>query len=63
MPGALEVIDFNGRYHVEPSTRTVVQAVPVDKTVAEQEEHIKELRVVEEAKRNKQALVINAHQV
>lgn len=27
MPGALEVIDFNGRYHVEPSTRTVVQAV------------------------------------
>ncbi|MEZ4426845.1 MAG: hypothetical protein R3A51_04030 [Nannocystaceae bacterium] len=38
----------------------VRERVAVDKTVAEQEEHIKELRVVEEAKRNKQALVINA---
>lgn len=36
------------------------ERIVVDKTVAEQEEKIKELRVVEEARRNKEALIINA---
>lgn len=36
------------------------ERIAVEKTVAEQEEQIKELRVVEEAKRNKQATVIQA---
>ncbi len=36
------------------------ERIAVEKTVAVQEEQIKELRVVEEAKRNKQALVIQA---
>lgn len=38
----------------------VRERIAVEKTVAEQEEKINELRVVEEAKRNKQALVIAA---
>lgn len=36
------------------------ERIVVDKTVAEQEEKIKELRIVEEARRNKEALIINA---
>lgn len=36
------------------------ERIAVDKTVAEQEEKIKELRVLEEARRNKEALIINA---
>ena len=38
----------------------VRERITVEKTVAEQEEAIKRIRVVEEAKRNKEAVVINA---
>ncbi|MEV6522519.1 flotillin family protein [Longispora sp. NPDC051575] len=49
---------------VEGEKRAVAEVVreriAVDRTVAEQEEHIKRLRVVEEAERTRQAIVIQA---
>ncbi len=52
---------------VEGEKRAVAEVVreriAVDKTVAEQEENIKRLRTVEEAERNRQALVITAEGV
>ncbi len=49
---------------VEAEKRSIAEVVreriAVEKTVAEQEEHIKRLRVVEEAERTRQAVIINA---
>ncbi|GAA2678341.1 MULTISPECIES: SPFH domain-containing protein [Actinoplanes] len=49
---------------VETEKRTMAEVIreriAVDKTVAEQEENIKRLRVVEEAERTRQAVIINA---
>lgn len=59
---ALEEINKEKELEVEKKNIADVirERIAVEKTVAEQEEHIKELRVVEEAKRYKQAQVIAA---
>ncbi|WP_223789101.1 hypothetical protein [Marinicella meishanensis] len=62
---ALEEINKEKELEVEKKNIADVirERIAVEKTVAEQEEHINELRVVEEAKRNKQAQVIAAEAV
>ncbi len=60
----IELARISGEKEVEGERRDVAdvarERIAVDRTVAEQEESIKQLRMVQEAERERQALIITA---